>query len=62
MFEKIKEFIKEEKGLTMVEYAIAGGLIVVAGTTAFQLVGNSVDEVIRLINDDLEDVKAAARN
>ena len=60
MFEKIKHFIKDEEGLTMVEYAIAGGLIVIAGTAAFQLVGANVDTVIRLINDQLEDVTAAA--
>ena len=62
MWNKIKDFIQDEEGLTMVEYAIAGGLIVVAGTAAFQLVGDSVDTVIRLINDELDDVKAAAAN
>jgi len=30
-------FLKEEQGLTMVEYAIAGGLIVAIGTAVFRL-------------------------
>ena len=59
MLEAIAKFIKDEEGLTMVEYAIAGGLIVMAGTAAFQLVGQNVDAVIRLINDELDEVKNA---
>ena len=38
----IKAFIKDEDGLTMVEYAIAGGLIAVALVTAFTNLGAAV--------------------
>lgn len=36
------EFIREEEGLTIVEYAVAGGLITVAVAGAFGLLGDAV--------------------
>ena len=45
----IKDFLSEEDGLTTVEYAIAGGLVGVAVIVAFQLLGNEVNRIIRLI-------------
>lgn len=45
--QKIKEavvkFIKDEDGLTIVEYAVAGGLITLAVVGAFQLLGTAVE-------------------
>jgi pilus assembly protein Flp/PilA len=35
-------FWRDESGLTMVEYAVAGTLITVAAATAFQFLGYSV--------------------
>lgn len=35
-------FLKDEEGLTMVEYAIAGGLVAAAVATAFTNLGNAV--------------------
>ena len=40
-------FLKDEKGLTTVEYAIAGGLVGAGAIAAFAFVG---DEVARVIN------------
>lgn len=40
------KFIREEEGLTVVEYAIAGGLIGLAVITAFQLLGLNVAAII----------------
>ena len=52
--QKIKAFIKDEEGLTTVEYAIAGGLVGAAVITAFtQLggaVGTQVNEITTAIN------------
>jgi pilus assembly protein Flp/PilA len=49
MRESIKQFIRDEDGLTMVEYAVAGGLICAAAVAAFTLLGNQVAAVINYI-------------
>lgn len=49
----ILSFLREEEGLTTVEYAVAGGLITLAVVAAFQLLGTSVDGVIRTIDGNL---------
>ena len=43
----IKNFLREEGGLTKVEYAIAGGMVGAGAIGAFALLG---DEVARVIN------------
>jgi pilus assembly protein Flp/PilA len=47
--ESIKKFLRDEEGLTTVEYAIAGGLVGAAVVVAFGLLGDEVDEIIREI-------------
>lgn len=47
--DKLLAFIREEEGLTTVEYAIAGGLVGLAVVTAFQLLGVQVGVVIDAI-------------
>ena len=47
-------FIREEEGLTTVEYAIAGGLVGAAVILAFQVLGQSVGGVIDGINTELQ--------
>ena len=37
-----RDFIREEEGLTMVEYAVAGALITGAAVLAFQTLGGQV--------------------
>ena len=44
---KVMKFLRDEEGLTIVEYAVAAGLISAAVVTAFMLLG---DEVLRIIN------------
>jgi pilus assembly protein Flp/PilA len=39
----ILSFLRDEQGLTAVEYAIAGALVVVLGAAAFTLLGTAVD-------------------
>ncbi|SDT29006.1 Flp family type IVb pilin [Pseudomonas oryzae] len=45
--QKIKQavikFVKDEEGLTIVEYAVAGGLITVAVVAAFIILGGNVN-------------------
>jgi pilus assembly protein Flp/PilA len=51
--ESAMRFLRDEEGLTMVEYAVAGGMIVVAGVATFGLVGGNVDRIMNLINSEL---------
>ena len=44
------KFLREEEGLTTVEYAIAGGLVGAAVIAAFQALGLTVGGVISSIN------------
>ena len=50
MTSKIMNFLREEEGLTTVEYAIAGGLVGAAVIAAFQALGLTVGGVITSIN------------
>jgi len=42
-------FLRDEEGLTMVEYAVAGTLITLAAVTAFTNLGNNVSTKIQQI-------------
>ncbi|EJL04300.1 MULTISPECIES: Flp family type IVb pilin [Pseudomonas] len=43
------KFAKDEDGLTIVEYAVAGGLITVLVAAAFVLLGGAVNTKIRAL-------------
>ena len=47
---KIMKFWKDARGLTTVEYAVAGGLIALAVIGAFQALGVTVGGIITQIN------------
>lgn len=47
--QKLIAFVKEEEGLTTVEYAIAGSLVAVALIAAFTNLGNAVCVAINTI-------------
>ena len=49
MKQHVMKFVKNEDGLTTVEYAIAGGLVGAAVVAAFTLLGDQVARVINLI-------------
>ncbi|WP_248796797.1 Flp family type IVb pilin [Pseudomonas sp. MWU13-2105] len=53
----LRKFVKDEDGLTIVEYAVAGGLITVAVAVAFTLLGGSVNAKItalcQIVNSNL---------
>ena len=53
MNQKMIKFIKDEEGLTMVEYAIAGGLVGAGGIAAFALLGGQVTRIITAIMNAL---------
>ena len=45
----VVKFVKDEDGLTIVEYAVAGGLITVLVAAAFVLLGGAVNTKIRAL-------------
>lgn len=49
MLEKIKNFLRQEEGLTIVEYAVAAGLITLLVAAAFQGLGTAVMNTITAI-------------
>jgi pilus assembly protein Flp/PilA len=59
MKEKILNFLRDEEGLTVVEYAVAGGLISLAVVGAFQALGVTVGGVIEAIDDAISGTPAA---
>ncbi|MCV6612166.1 MAG: pilus assembly protein [Amphritea sp.] len=48
---KLQDFLKDEEGLTTVEYAIAGSLVGLAVVTAFTDLGDTVGNAITAIRD-----------
>lgn len=50
---KIMAFLRDEEGLTIVEYAVAAGLITAAAVLAFETLGGTVTGIIDGINTDL---------
>ncbi len=44
--EAVRKFVRDEDGLTIVEYAVAGGLITAGVVGAFTLLGDTVEDVI----------------
>jgi Flp pilus assembly pilin Flp len=49
--EWIKKFFKEEEGTEVVEWALAGGLIVAAGAAVFVTIGTEADRLLTLVSD-----------
>jgi pilus assembly protein Flp/PilA len=49
MRKELLAFLRDEEGLTMVEYAVAGALISAAAVTAFSLLGGAVITKINAI-------------
>ncbi|POA29683.1 MULTISPECIES: Flp family type IVb pilin [unclassified Pseudomonas] len=45
----VLKFAKDEDGLTIVEYAVAGGLITIAAVAAFVALGGAVNTKIRAL-------------
>ena len=50
MRKELLAFLRDEEGLTMVEYAVAGSLIAAAAVTAFTNLGTAVVNKINALN------------
>ena len=55
----VLKFMNDENGLTVVEYAVAGGLVSLAVVTAFTDLGGAVKTVIDNLTDKLDPPPAA---
>jgi len=50
---KLHTFLRDEEALTIVEYAVAAGLIIAALIVALLALGGTVNTVITTVNDFL---------
>ena len=48
--DKVMNFFRDEEGLTIVEYAVAAGLITAAAAAAFLALGGSIAGIINAVN------------
>jgi len=56
VIEKLKRFLRSEEGLTIVEYAVAAGLITLAVAAAFTTLGGTVNGIIEGLDGFLNPV------
>lgn len=56
----VMKFVKDEDGLTIVEYAVAGGLVTLGAVGAFVLLGESVAVAINCLDDAVNGVDCDA--
>ncbi|KIC82083.1 Flp family type IVb pilin [Pseudomonas sp. C5pp] len=56
----VMNFVKDEDGLTIVEYAVAGGLVALAVVTAFTDLGDAVGDRINELKDAISGTAAPA--
>lgn len=56
----VMKFVKDEDGLTIVEYAVGGGLITLGAVVAFVTLGGTVCGVITAIETAIRTKAAAA--
>ena len=47
-------FLRDEQGLTMIEYAVAGGLITLGAVVAFTDLGTAVGTKITAVKDTMK--------
>ena len=59
MMKFILDFLREEEGLTTVEYAVAGSLVALAVVTAFTDLGDAVGTAINDLEQAIEGDPAA---
>lgn len=48
--DKLQKFLRDEEGLTIVEYAVAAGLITATVAGTFAALGGTVEGIITLVN------------
>ncbi len=59
MKDKLMQFLRDEEGLTTVEYAVAGALVAAAVVAAFTALGGEVGTTIERLTGILETANAS---
>ena len=54
MFAKLKEFSQNESGATAIEYGLIAALVSVAGITALNAMGDSLEEMFETVSTELD--------
>jgi pilus assembly protein Flp/PilA len=57
MMNSIKRFVREEEGVTMVEYGLLAALIAVVCIAAIKIIGVELDKVFDLIGTELQNAQ-----
>ncbi|WP_417614970.1 Flp family type IVb pilin [Oceanisphaera sp.] len=60
ILKELNRLLNDEEGLTVVEYAIAGGVIAAGVVVLFTTIGGHVDTKITQLELELQDTAAAA--
>ena len=60
MLNAIKKFMKEEEGLTAVEYAVAGGVVTAGLVGFFGTIGENAASLLSSLDSAIEDAAPAA--
>ncbi len=58
MFAKFNEFAKNESGATAIEYGLIAALVSVAGITALNAMGESLEEMFETVAGELNNAVA----
>ena len=58
MFAKFSEFAKNESGATAIEYGLIAALVSVAGITALNAMGESLEEMFETVAGELNNAVA----
>jgi pilus assembly protein Flp/PilA len=56
----IKRFLREEDGVTAIEYGLIAGIVAIAIITALNLMGDSLDGIFRRFSTVLDNAAPAA--
>ncbi len=57
---KLMRFLKDEDGVTAIEYGLIAALIAVVIIVAVGLVGASLNDIFTIVSDELDDAAATA--
>ncbi len=58
MFAKLRDFADNESGATAIEYGLIAALVSVAGITALNAMGDSLEEMFETVSTELDNAVA----
>ena len=60
LLSQVMQFVRDEEGSELVEWALVAGLIIVVGATAFIAIGGNVDSIFEALNTTVTAANTAA--